>query len=61
MDKFLTKEQVNKKYKGKYIEIYKQFDYDVHDWKYKIIKVYSVIHENTTLGEDVGTAQEYCR
>lgn len=57
----LTKQQVNKKYKGKYIEIYKSYDYSNKEYLYEIGKVYSVIHENTTLGEDVGTSMEYMR
>ncbi len=52
----LTKEQINKKYKGKYVEFYKNFD------KFYVVrKVYKAIHENTTLGEDVGTEFEYMR
>lgn len=57
----LTREQVNRKYAGKYIEIYKTFDYSSHKWLYEVGKVYKEIHENTTRGEDVGTALEYTR
>ena len=56
-----TKEQINKKYRGKYIEIYKTYDYEKQKDLYEVRKVYKEIHENTTLGEDVGTALEYCR
>jgi len=57
----MTQEQVNKKYKGKYIDIGKTYDDESHCWKYEIRKVFSTIHENTTLGEDVGTDMEYYR
>ena len=62
---YLTKEQVNKKYKGKHIEIYKTYDYTNQCWMYEVLKVHrkplSAWVENTTLGEDVGTEMEYCR
>lgn len=54
--KILTLEQVQKKYKGKYIEVRKRYD-----GLYEVSKSYSVNHENTTLGEDVGTSQAYRR
>lgn len=54
--KNLTKEQVNKKYRGKYIEFYKDYT-----GLYEIRKVYTETHENTSLGEDVGTSLEYRR
>lgn len=57
----LTKQQVNKKYKGKYIEILSTYDYSLGINLYEVIRVYSSIRENTTLGEDVGTSLEYCR
>jgi len=60
----LTQKQINKKYKGKYIDIYEcpSWDTDKNDNAlYEVRKVYSVIHENTTLGEDVGTSMEYRR
>ncbi len=59
--KKLTKEQVNKKYKGKYISINQEYDYQTKETLYMVIATYSKIHENTTLGEDVGTSMEYCR
>ena len=58
---YLTKEQVNKKYKGKYIEIYKDYDYKTHQIMYEVRKVHRKVWENTTLGEDVGTDMEYRR
>lgn len=57
----LTREQVNRRYKGKYIEIYKTYDYSEGCWIYEVRKIYNEIHENTTLGEDVGTGLEYTR
>lgn len=59
--KTLTKEQVNKKYKDQYIEIYKTYDYENQRWLYKIGKTFKELHENTTLGQDVGTELEYGR
>lgn len=56
MYKTWTKEQINKKFKGKYVDVYKRYD-----GLYEVRKAYSVIHENTTLGEDVGTEMEYRR
>ena len=61
MKKLLTKEQVNKKYKGKYIQIMTEFDYQKRITMYQVVRSYSSIHENTTLGEDVGTTLEYRR
>lgn len=43
MTKKYTIEEINKKYKGKYVEIYKDCD-----GLYEVIKVYKEIHENTT-------------
>lgn len=57
----LTRQQVNKKYKGKYVEILKTYDYSLGDYLYEVVKVSSTIRENMTLGEDVGTSLEYCR
>ena len=61
MAKQLTKQQVNKKYKGKYIEILSSYDYSLKVNLYEVIRVSSVIKENMTLGEDVGSSLEYCR
>jgi hypothetical protein len=59
--KALTQQQVNKKYKGKYIEILSTYDYSEKRNMYEVLKVSSIIKENMTLGEDVGTSLEYCR
>ena len=52
---------MNHKYQGRYIEVHKQYDYIEGCWMYKVGKSYKEIHENTTLGEDVGTDMEYRR
>lgn len=57
----MTQEQINKKYKGRYVEITKQYDYKNQVWEYAVQCAYRSIRENTTLGEDVGTAMEYRR
>ena len=61
MEKLLTKEQVNKRYRGRYIEVYSTYDYTNQCKMYRIIRTFGKIHENTTLGEDVGTALAYRR
>lgn len=61
MKKELTASQVNKKYKGRYVSITSRFDYSTGQKMYTVNKTYSDIHEDTTLGEDVGTALEYRR
>ena len=52
---------INKKYFNRYIEILKTFNYSTGEWDYEVIKSYKNIHENTTLGQDVGTSFEYRR
>ncbi len=57
----MTKKEINKRYFNKYIEISKTYDYKKKEWDYVVNRVYDKIHENTTLGQDVGTAMEYTR
>ena len=57
----MSKEEVNKKYCGKYVEITKSYNHIKERNEYVVLKAYSKIRENTTLGEDVGTPMEYCR
>ena len=57
----LSQKQVNKKYKGKYIDVSKQYDHENDCYMYEVRKTYREIHENTTLGEDVGTELAYRR
>lgn len=45
----LTKEQVQKKYKGKYIAFSRFYDYDVKGYMYDIHKTSTTIRENMTL------------
>ena len=59
--KTYTKQQVNKKYALKYIDIYRTFDYTKQIDLYEIRKVSETIKENMTLWEDVGTDMEFCR
>jgi hypothetical protein len=62
--KKLTAKQINKKYKGKYVEIYMCPFWDTNKKReqlYEVRKVFSQIHENTTRGEDVGTPFQYRR
>lgn len=59
--KLYTKEQVNKKFKNFYINICKIYDYEKQKYFYEVRNVYKNIHENTTLGQDVGTNFEYQR
>ena len=56
----ITKEQVNKKYKDIYVDIYRTYDYTNQQDKYEIRKTSKTIKENMTLGQDVGTELE-CR
>lgn len=56
-----TAKEINKKYKNRYIEFRQVFDYQTKQWNYEVIKVYKNIHENTTLGQDVGTLLQYTR
>lgn len=57
----MTQQQINRKYKGRYVEILKNYDYQTQQWIYEVIKTSKSIRENMTLGEDVGTSLEYCR
>lgn len=57
----MTQKQVNTKYKGRYVDFTKQYDYNKQVWEYTIQSAYRSIRENTTLGEDVGTLLEYKR
>ena len=62
--KKLTAKQINKRYKGRYIEVSKLPSWDKNkkgEQLYEVRRAYSQIHENTTLGEDVGTEFEYRR
>lgn len=60
-NKKLTCEQVQKKYKDKYIEVSYTMDYEKGCNMYTVHKVSNVIKENMTLGKDVGTLLAYRR
>ena len=57
----MTAQQINKKYRGRYVEISRVYNYSTRQNEYEVLRSYKYIHENTTLGEDVGTDMEYCR
>ncbi len=57
----MTQAQVNKKYKDKYIQFNKDYDYTNKQRIYRVTKTSKTIRENMTLWQDVGTSMEYCR
>ena len=59
--KLFTLEQIQKKYKNKYIEVNRKLDYESGEARFEVLRAYSVIHENTTLGQDLGTELAYKR
>lgn len=61
MQKLFTQEQIQKKYKGKYVEVYRTLDWKTGEAMFEIRKVSKFIRENMTLGEDVGTSMAYRR
>lgn len=52
----ITAEKARKKYFDKYIDYYKNIDGLI-----EVRKVYSTIHENTSLGQDIDTELAYTR
>lgn len=61
MKKLLTLEEVNKKYKDIYVDVYRTLDYQSGEARFEIRKTSKVIRENMTLGQDVGTENAYRR
>lgn len=59
--KLLTREEMNKKYKWKYVMFYRVFDYDKKVDMFEIRKTSKTIKKGMTLWEDVGTSYEYTR
>ena len=62
--KKLTLREVQKKYRGKYIEVSKCPMWDTNERGealYEVRKAYKDIHENTTRTEDLETINEYKR
>ena len=58
----MTKEEVHRKYKDRYVSFDQEPFWSVKERReYRILKVFKVIRENTTLGQDVGTEREYTR
>lgn len=60
----LTLKQVQAKYNGKYIEVYKCPLWDTDEKGnrlFEVRKAYKDIHENTTRAEDLETINEYRR
>ena len=51
-NKKLTTEQLIKKYKGKFIDVYPTYDYAEKKWLYEVRSVKSKIWENHNLPED---------
>lgn len=49
MENELTAKQVVKKYKGKYIDVYRRYNYNKDIYTYEVRKAYKEIHENTCL------------
>lgn len=56
-----TLKQINKKFKDKYVDVYRKLDYKTGGVVFEVRKVYKEIHENSTLGQDVGTELAYRR
>lgn len=52
MKKLLTKEQLIKKYKGKFVDVYRTYDYEKRIHLYEVRSVKNTIHENHNLPEE---------
>ena len=61
MNKKLTLEQIHKKYKNIYVDVYRTLDYSTGEAVFEIRRTSRVIRENMTLGQDVGTELAYRR
>lgn len=57
----MTQEQIQKKYKNVYVDVYRTFDYQSGEVMFEIRKTSKTIRENMTLGQDVGTNKAYTR
>ena len=53
--KLYTKEQLLKKYKGKYVDIYPHYDYMTRETTYEVRSVKNTIHENHNPPEEAIT------
>jgi len=56
-----TAEEIQRKFKNRYIKVLEQYDYSTRQTLYEVIATYKTIHEDTTLGQDVGTSLAYTR
>ena len=61
MKKVYTAEQVNKKFRDRYVEFRSTYDYSTKVTTYEVVRSHKECRENTTLGQDVGTPLEYTR
>ena len=59
--KKLTQEQVNRKYRDVYVDVYRTLDYTSGDVRFEVRRSSKIIRENMTLGQDVGTELAYTR
>tara|TARA_A100001201_G_C4072321_1_gene196227 strand:+ start:996 stop:1163 length:168 start_codon:yes stop_codon:yes gene_type:complete len=53
--KLYTKEQLLKKYRGKYVDIYPHYDYMTRETTYEVRSVKNTIHENHNPPEEAIT------
>ena len=56
-----TLEQLQKKFKDVYVDVYRKFDWSTNELVFEVRKTSKVIKENMTLGQDVGTELAYTR
>lgn len=61
MNKLYTQEQIQKKYKNIYVDVYRILDYQSGEVRFELRKTSKTILENMTLGQDVGTEMAYRR
>ena len=61
MAKQYSAKEINRKFKGVYVEVISSYDYPKNCDMFEIVKKSKTIRENMTLGEDLGTPMEYCR
>lgn len=61
MNKKYTLEQIQKKYKDIYVDVYRFLDYNAGTVMFEVRKTSKTIKENMTVGQDVGTELAYRR
>lgn len=57
----MTLQELQKKYKGKYVEVGRIYNYQGKYYSYTVYGAYDTIRENTTLAEDLETPYAYTR